>query len=198
MENVSAAFLEAVMRSMRAIREVLNATVIDPALLTQAERIQYDGFLLRQDNTRTVKALAAAGRPIKKIARQTGRSGKLVRSILRGGGGDVFRCCSSILEPFLVRLAAEWMAVAAHGAELWRRLHVAGFRGGVRAVAEWATRRRRAEELDSKPERARRTRRQPPAASKKVCARSGAYIFAVACRSISAANADSGVMLDRF
>ena len=70
MENASAAFLEAVRRSMRSIREVLNATVTNPALLTCAERIQYDGFLLRQDNNRTIKALAAAGMSIKKITRQ--------------------------------------------------------------------------------------------------------------------------------
>ncbi len=69
MENASAAFLEAVRRSMRSIREVLNATVINPALLTCAERIQYDGFLLRQDNNRTIKTLAASGVSIKKITR---------------------------------------------------------------------------------------------------------------------------------
>ena len=85
MENASAAFLDAVRRSMRSVREVLSATMINPALLTCAERIQYDGFLLRQDHNRTVKALAAAGMSIKKIARQTGRSRKLVRNVLRRG-----------------------------------------------------------------------------------------------------------------
>ncbi len=145
MENASAAFLDGVRRSMRSIREVLNATVINPALLTCAERIQYDGFLLRQDNNRTIMALAAAGMSIKKITRQTGRSRKLVRSVLRGGDGDVFRCRSSILEPYLVRLGAEWESGCRNGAELWRRLRTAGFSGGVRVVAEWATRRRRNE-----------------------------------------------------
>ena len=111
MENASAAFLEAVRRSMRAIREVLNATVINPALLTCAERIQYDGFLLRQDSNRTIKTLAATGMPIKKIARHTGRSRKLVRSVLRGGDGDVFRCRISILEtPTLVVQAPRHLA----------------------------------------------------------------------------------------
>ena len=62
---------------MRAIRDVINPKVIDPTLLTQTERIQHDGFLLRQDNNRIIKAMAAAGMPIKKIARQTRRSRKL-------------------------------------------------------------------------------------------------------------------------
>ncbi len=35
MENASAVFLEAVRRSMRAIRMALGSTAIDPALLTQ-------------------------------------------------------------------------------------------------------------------------------------------------------------------
>jgi transposase len=45
MENASAAFLEAVRRSMRPIRMALGSTVIDPALLTHAERLQHDGHL---------------------------------------------------------------------------------------------------------------------------------------------------------
>ena len=146
MENASAAFLEAVRRSMRSIREVLSTTVINPSLLTCAERIQHDGFLLRQDTNRIIKALAASGMPIKKISRQTGRSRNLVRSVLRDGDGDVFRCRSNILAPYLVRLGAEWDGGCRNDADLWRRLRAAGFRGGVRVVAEWATRRRRNEE----------------------------------------------------
>jgi transposase len=40
---------------------------------------------------------------------------------------------------------AEWSAGCHNGAELWRRLRATGFRGSLRVVAEWATRRRRAE-----------------------------------------------------
>ena len=43
MENASAAFLEAVRRSMRAIRQVLGYTVIDPALLTSAANTRTHG-----------------------------------------------------------------------------------------------------------------------------------------------------------
>ena len=89
--------------------------------------------------------------------RRTGRSRKLVREIVRGGGGDVFRCRSSILEPHLAWLDAEWSAGCRNGAELWRRLRTkAGFRGSLRVVAEWATRRRRAESTGCE------TLRKPP------------------------------------
>jgi transposase len=68
-----------------------------------------------------------------------------VRDIVRGGGGDVSRCRSNTLEPHLAWLDAEWAAGCRNGAELWRRLRAAGFRGSLRVVAEWATRRRRSE-----------------------------------------------------
>ncbi len=56
--------------------------------------------------------------------------------MLRGGDGDVFCCRSSILEPCLVRLGAEWESRCRNGAELWRRLRPAGFSGDVRVVVE--------------------------------------------------------------
>src|SRR5208282_1209646 len=42
-------------------------------------------------------------------------------------------------------LDAQWDAGCRNGAELWRRLQVLGFRGSLRVVSEWKTRRRRAE-----------------------------------------------------
>jgi transposase len=39
--------------------------------------------------------------------------------------------------------------LVANGAELWRRLKVRGFRGSLRVISEWATRRRRAEKADA-------------------------------------------------
>lgn len=158
MENASAAFLEAVRRSMRQIRQALGSTGIDPDLLTCAERLQYEGFIRRQESNQAIKGLAAAGTPIKEITRRTGRSRKLVRSVLRGGDGDVFRCRTSTLRPYFTKLGAEWEAGCRNGAELWRRLRAAGYRGGLRVVTEWTTRRRRSERVGLEL-----PRRTPPA-----------------------------------
>jgi hypothetical protein len=49
MENASRAFLDAVRKSMRHIRTVIGATTIDPKLLTAAERLQYEGYLRREE-----------------------------------------------------------------------------------------------------------------------------------------------------
>lgn len=65
MENASAAFLDAVRKSMRAIRSMLGATAINPALLTAAERLQYEGFLKREDTTWQILALKEVGHSIK-------------------------------------------------------------------------------------------------------------------------------------
>jgi transposase len=145
MENASAALLEAIRRSMRQIRQSLGSGGIDPTLLTCAERLQYEGHIRRQESNEAIRALAAAGAPIKEITRQTGRSRKLVRGVLRGTDGDVFRVRRSALEPYLTELDAAWTAGCRNGAQLWRRLRSNGFRGGLRVVTEWATRRRRSE-----------------------------------------------------
>ncbi|MDU7520640.1 MAG: ISL3 family transposase [Roseomonas mucosa] len=144
MENASAAFLDAVRLSMRAVRGVLGATTIDPALLTAAERLQHDGFLRREDTAQQILALKEAGHSIKEIVRRTRHSRRLVRQAVRGVPGDVFRVRQSSLDAYLPTLLAEWEAGCRNGAELWRRLRNQGFKGCSRVVAEWAARRRRA------------------------------------------------------
>ena len=136
---------------MPLIRQALASSEIDPALLTAAERIQHDGFLTRQENNKVVRDLAKTGVPIKEITCRTGRSRKLVRSILRGEHRDVFRCRSSTLDNHLGKLGAEWDAACRNGAERWRRLRVDGFKGGLRVVTEWATRQRRNEKAGQGP-----------------------------------------------
>lgn len=146
LENASAAFLAAVQRSMPAIRNAIGTKTVDPALLTAAEKLQYEGFRRRQQTNRMVREMAGEGLPIKRIVRSTGLSRKLVRQILRGEREDVFRIRESSLTPWLPRLEREWRSGCRNGAELWRRLRADGFHGGLRVVGEWATRQRRAEQ----------------------------------------------------
>ena len=61
---------------------------------------------------------------------------------------EVFRTRESSLEAHLPWLGARWAAGARNGAALWRELRDLGFRGSLRVVAEWATRRRRAEQVN--------------------------------------------------
>ena len=147
MENASRAFLEAVRKSMRQIRQVIRAATITPDLLTCAERLQYEGYVRREETNSTVMALATEGIPIKQIVRQTGLSRGTVRQILRGCRSDVFRQRESSLEAYWPLLEGLWTSGCRNGAELWRRLRARGFRGSLRVVGEWTTRRRRAERI---------------------------------------------------
>jgi transposase len=149
MENASSAFLDAVRKSMRSIRQALGAGEVNPTLLTCAERLQYEGFLRREETNTAIGALADQGIPIKEIVRRTGCSRQVVRRVVRGERNDMFRVRMSSLEPWLARLDEEWTSGCRNGAELWRRLKTAGFKGSSRVVAEWRTRRRRAEAAPS-------------------------------------------------
>ena len=77
------------------------------------------------------------------MAVTTGLSRQTIRKIVRGQRHDLFRARQSSLDPWLVRLEAEWTGGCHVGAELWRRLRASGFAGSLRVVGEWATRRRR-------------------------------------------------------
>jgi transposase len=149
MENASRAFLDAVRKWMRQIRTVIGATTIDLKLLTAAERLQYEGYLRREETNAAILALSKSGIPIKQIVRQTGYSRKLVRQIIRGERNDVFRTRQSSLDLHLPWLDDQWASGCRNGAELWRRLQAGGFRGSLRVVSEWTTRSRRAEKADA-------------------------------------------------
>ena len=149
MENASRAFVDAVRKSMRQIRAAIGTSTINPDLLTAAERIQYEGYLHREETNVAILELAKAGVTIKDIVRRTGYSRGLVRRVLRGQRSDVFRTRESSLELFLPWLDAQWVAGHRNGAKLWRRLGQQGFRGSLRVVTEWATRRRRAETVEA-------------------------------------------------
>jgi transposase len=59
MENASRAFLDAISKSMRQIRKTVGSTIIDPKLLTYAERLQYEGYLRRQETNEAILAVEA-------------------------------------------------------------------------------------------------------------------------------------------
>jgi len=107
MENASAAFLDAVRRSMRVIRTAIGATTINPELLTCAERLQYQGYLRRKETKAAIMALVRDGVPLKEIVRRTGHSRKLVRQVSRGESTDIFRTRQSTLDAHLLCAAVE-------------------------------------------------------------------------------------------
>ena len=103
MANSSQAFLDAVRKSMRQIRSVLGAAAIDPNLFTAAERLQYDGYLRREESNAAILAMAKDGVAIKEMVRRTGYSRTLIRNVLRGQRSDMFRVRESSLELYLRR-----------------------------------------------------------------------------------------------
>jgi len=148
MENASRAFLDAVRKSMRQVRAAIGAATISPNLLTSAERIQYEGYLRREEDNAAILGLSKDGMTIKEIVRRTGHSRGLVRRILRGQRSDIFRARESSLELYLPWLDSRWVAGERNASALWRQLQKQGFRGCLRIVSEWATRRRRTDSTD--------------------------------------------------
>ena len=142
MANASAAFLEAVRRVMKRLREALGIGTVDPDLLTAVERRQLAGAKRRDEENATVLTLAQAGVALKQIRRRTGLSRGTIRRIVRGERDDVFRPRQSSLAADERRLEDLWADGCRNGAELHRRLRAAGFTGSLRVVTEWTTRRR--------------------------------------------------------
>ena len=112
MENSSRAFLDAVNKSMRQIRHAVGNNVVDPKLLTCAEKLQYEGYLRRQETNEAIQQLSQNGTSIRQIVRQTGYSRKLVRDVLRGQRLDVFRTRPSSLDAWLPWMNDRWEAGA--------------------------------------------------------------------------------------
>lgn len=148
MENSSRAFLDAVGKSMRQIRRAIGSSVVDPKLLTYAERLQYEGFLRRQETNEAILVLSKQGTSIRQIVRQTGYSRKLVRDVVRGQRSDVFRTRPSSLESWLPWLDGCWEQGARNALALWREMRDKGFPGRSGVVSQWAQRRRLAEKAN--------------------------------------------------
>lgn len=142
MENSNRAFLDAVSKSMRQIRQSVGSNNIAPKLLTYAEKLQYEGYQRRQETNEAILKLANIGTSIRQIVRQTGHSRKLVRDVLRGQRLDVFRTRPSSLDSWLPWLNSRWESGARNALALWREMRAEGFVGQSGVVSQWAQRRR--------------------------------------------------------
>lgn len=88
MESAIAAFLDAVRRSMRGIRAAIGATMVNPVLLTSAERLRFQGYLRRQKACGTIASpLSATKYRSKGSSAGQGAAATLsARSVERGHG----------------------------------------------------------------------------------------------------------------
>jgi len=130
---------------MKPLREALGSDTIDPDLLTSVERRQLASATRRDTISASVMTLRAADVSLKEIGRRTGLSRGTVRRIVRGERNDVFRPRQSTLARFESMLEGLWNDGCRNGAELHRRLRIAGFKGSLRVVTEWTTRQRHEE-----------------------------------------------------
>lgn len=62
MENASHAFLNAVRKSMRQVRNAIGIATVNPKLLTAAERLQYEGYLRREEANAVIRGQRTAER----------------------------------------------------------------------------------------------------------------------------------------
>jgi transposase len=133
---------------MRQIRQAVGSNVVDPKLLTYAEKLQYEGYLRRQETNEAIRELSKKGTSIRQIVRQTGHSRKLVRDVLRGQRLDVFRTRPSSLDSWLPWLNGRWEEGARNALALWREMKTKGFPGQSGVISQWAQRRRLAEKAN--------------------------------------------------
>lgn len=165
LENCSAAVLEAVKRHMPALRAaarsptqstpiasvVAAATVPHaadpdaPPPMTSAQRLQWQGWQRRVQVYGEVMRLHQRGVPVRHITRNLAVSRNTVRRWVRGEQPELHRLRMHSLDPWRAVLERRWAEDCRNGARLWRELHDAGFKGGMRVVTEWANRRRLAQ-----------------------------------------------------
>ena len=149
LENCSASMLDAVRRQRGEVRSAAHQeaaeTITTPPPMTSAERRHWERWRRQCGVCDEVMRLRREGVPIKQIVRRLGIGRNTVRRWLRGATPDPFRPRRSMLEPYHAVLERRWAEGCRNGAQLWRELCDAGFRGGLRVVSEWATRQRLAD-----------------------------------------------------
>ncbi|HYZ62868.1 MAG TPA: helix-turn-helix domain-containing protein, partial [Acetobacteraceae bacterium] len=110
--------------------------------MTSAEQRRWTRWRRQCEAYDEAVRLNKEGISIKAIVRRLGVGRNAVRRWLRGAALDPFRRRRSMLEPHYPLLERRWAEGCHNGAQLWRELRHAGFRGGLRIVTEWATRQR--------------------------------------------------------
>jgi transposase len=110
--------------------------------MTSAERRQWERWWRGQQSYEQVVRLHREGLPIRAIGRRLRIGRNTVRRWLRGAAPEPYRPRRSSLDPHRAVLERRWAEGCRNGAQLWRELRAAGFRGGLRVVTEWATRQR--------------------------------------------------------
>jgi transposase len=149
LENCSRALLEAVRRRRAEVEAAARPVVAEPVApagepppMTSAERRQWERWWRGQQSYEQVVRLHREGLPIRAIGRRLRIGRNTVRRWLRGAAPEPYRPRRSSLDPHRAVLERRWAEGCRNGAQLWRELRAAGFRGGLRVVTEWATRQR--------------------------------------------------------
>ncbi len=153
--------IEAVKRNMPALRAAAQPTSSAPAAaaatlapvadpdapppMTSAQRLQWQGWQRRVQVHGDVMRLHQQGVPVRHIARDLALSRNTVRRWVRGEQPELHRPRMHSLDPWRAVLQRRWTEGCRNGAQLWRELRDAGFKGGMRVVTEWANRQRLAD-----------------------------------------------------
>jgi hypothetical protein len=144
--NCGRSLLEAVRRRRGEVPSAGRQDTAEaaPAMppMTGAEGRHRERWRRRHDACDEVVRLGREGVPIGEIVRRPRIGRNTARRRPRGATPDPFRPRRSMLEPHRATLERRWAEGCHDGARLWRELRDAGFRGGLRVVAEWATRQR--------------------------------------------------------
>jgi transposase len=138
----------AVRQAARAVSEETAApTEPLPRPATREERLRADRRDRRRLRCEEVVRLRRLGLPGHAIGRAVGASLPTVYRWLKAGGPPTHDKPEQPrnVAPHEAFLARRWAEGCRNGARLWRELRAQGYRGGVRSVVRWTTRRRREE-----------------------------------------------------
>lgn len=142
MENSSCAFLDAVGKSIRQIRQAVGSDVIGPKLLTYAERLQYEGSCVGR---RRMRRSANYQRREPLFARLSAKPVIAESSFAMFCAVSASTCSGhdpSSLDSWLPWLNGRWEEGARNALALWREMRTDGFAGQSGVVSQWAQRRR--------------------------------------------------------